>query len=163
MEARGSDRPAAEEGEEPDSDRDEERHLEENQKAGADEGLLGVPESPAREQPLHDELVGAVARHREERSAEDTGPESCRAGAEIEIEDEEVDGLAGRGVGRRAPGDAAGNPRGQDNERGDGSGQVDENLDEVDPDDGLDSAEERVERGSAREDQDRRPDRAHSR
>ena len=63
-----------------------------------DQGLARVLQAAAGEQPLHDQLVGAVARHRQERAAEDPGPE--RVGArEIELEMEEVRRLPRGGVG----------------------------------------------------------------
>src|SRR4029077_20922429 len=49
--------PAPEEGEEKDADRREERHRGEDEKAAADERPPRVPEAPAREEPLDDQLV----------------------------------------------------------------------------------------------------------
>ena len=51
------------------TDHQEERELQRNGDAAADDRCLGVPECPRRQEALYDQLIGAVGRHGKERPA----------------------------------------------------------------------------------------------
>ena len=146
------------EGEEADAEREEEGELKDDEDAAPDQGPLRVPESAAGEEPLDDELVGPVARHREEAAADDAGPERVGLGR-VEREVEEMDRLPRR----RVPGPCAGEPSRdsrEENRKGHHRArQVDDDLDQVDPDDGLEPSQVRVEGRRRGESDDRDPDR----
>ena len=77
------DRRAAEEREEPHAERDNSVICRITRTA-ADERLLRVAQAAAGEQPLDDQLVGAVGSHRQDGAANDAGPQGVGSG-EIEI------------------------------------------------------------------------------
>ncbi len=99
-----------------------------------------------------------MAGHGKERAPEDARPE--RVGArQIETEVEEVYRLARRGVGRERARQPARHAREEEPEGEQRAREVDEDLDQIDPDDRLDASQERVERRRSGENQDRCPDR----
>ncbi len=68
------------EDEQADADEQEERELEEDDGAGAEQGEAGLAQIAGGEHALHHELVGSVAGHGEEGSAENSGPEGIGLG-----------------------------------------------------------------------------------
>ena len=65
-------------GEQHQADAEEQRELREHHDAAEHDRLLAVAQVPARQQPLDQQLIGAVAGVRQERAAEQSGPERER-------------------------------------------------------------------------------------
>ena len=57
----------------------EEQELQDHHDPGADQGALRVPQRAGREQPLHDQMIGAVRRGREQRAAQQAAEQACRS------------------------------------------------------------------------------------
>ena len=64
---------------EPQTDDQEERELHEYHEPTANDCLLRIFEIPRGQQPLHDELIGPVRRHRQECAADETRPDGVSA------------------------------------------------------------------------------------
>ena len=72
----------------PDADEQEQRELPEDDESAADERASGVGQAPGREQPLDDELIGAVGRHGQEAATQQPGEHRMRAvEARVPVED----------------------------------------------------------------------------
>ena len=69
---------SAVEREEADAEREEQRELQDHENARADERLLRVAQAAAREQPLDDQLVGAMGSHGEDSTTNDAGEQRVR-------------------------------------------------------------------------------------
>src|ERR1019366_708789 len=124
------------------ADAEKERELQEHGDAARQQRQARLCEVPGGEQTLHDELIGAVACRREKCTADDAGPEGIGfPEVEAEIEDTELS-CCSRGCVDVMP--SARNKVKQGEEADDGPANVNEGLDHVGPDDGGESAFERI-------------------
>ena len=129
------------EGEEEDADEEEADELREDDDARRQQRQRRGAGAVGAQIPLHQVLIRAVRRHRQETAADDTGPEGeGEAEARREVEDAEL-------MVRFAEGHRRGEPAGDvahEDDRGRGrADDVDPELHDLDPDDRLHPAVER--------------------
>ena len=140
--------------EEHDANQEEERKLHEHNDATGEQRGLAVAFISRGEQALHHGLVRPVARHGEESTAEDAGPESVALGeAEGEIEDAQLSSRGCGDLGNFPP--AAGNFVQKQEKGRSRSRKVEQELDDVCPNDSAHPAFEGVKEREKRDDENR--------
>ena len=115
---------------------------------------LRVAQRARGEQPLHDELVGAVRRHREEGAAEQPSEERLRP-VEARVQVDHAQLARRRGVAEDAV-PAARRDAPDEHDRRRAAEEVDPRLEQLRPDHGAHPAAVRVEHGERAEHEDRR-------
>lgn len=134
------------------ADKKEESELHEDDDAGGEQCEARFAEVASGKHALHHELVGAVRGHGEEGSAEDASPEGVGLG-EIDREAEEVELAGCRGCCVDVL-PASGNVGSEGDDRDEGSGNVEDHLHNIGPDDGGHPSFEGVEQGKCGDDGD---------
>ena len=136
-----------------DANQQEYGELDEDDAAAGEKRGAAVALVPGSEQALHDGLIGAMAGHGEKRAADQARPE-CVLGREVPGKIEDLQ-LVARDSGSLRDFRPAARNAVQQHEEGDGaSGQVEEQLRYIGPNDGFHAAFEGVENGEGDDEDD---------
>ncbi len=122
------------------ADEQEQRELQDDADPGPDQRPLRVAQAPRGQQSLHDQVIGAVRRTREQRASQETTPERVHHGeGGPKIERHELPLVPGPEEFASAPGQVGGH-----DERGDPAYEIHPELDHVHPHDGPQAPDPRV-------------------